>query len=139
MKTVLLDTGPLVALFNKRDQFHYWALTELNFDQVRLVTCEPVLAELFFLTNNSDKVIYAISGMIEDKLLFIESGFSTSPDKFFKLLKKYQDIGTSIADISLVQLFNHTENSEILTTDSDFLIYRDSKGKPLNLRSPYIR
>ncbi|RNC85772.1 MAG: hypothetical protein ED557_03075 [Balneola sp.] len=138
MKTVFLDTGPLVALFSRRDQFHHWASTELNFDQLRLVTCEPVLTELFFLTRNSDKVIYAISGLIKDGLLFVESGLSLSPVDFFKQIRKYQDIGTSFADISLVQLYNQNNNSEILTTDSDFLVYRDSKGKPLRLISPYL-
>ena len=100
------------------------------------VTCEAVLTEVLFLTRNSPPVLNALSGMMNDGLLSLEPVLSESPGKVFELLVKYHDSGASLADICLVYLFNKRAE-RIFTTDSDFLIYRDSNGKPLELISPY--
>ena len=100
------------------------------------VTCEAVLTEVLFLTRNSPPVLNALSGMMNNGLLSLEPVLSESPEKVFELLVKYQDSGASLADICLVHLFNKRAE-HIFTTDSDFLIYRDSNGNPLELISPY--
>ncbi|MEX2364471.1 MAG: hypothetical protein WD597_12655, partial [Balneolaceae bacterium] len=82
-------------------------------------------------------VIQALSGMIKDGLLKISSVMMDSADVIFSLMLKYHDVHTSLADICLLCMYNNSSNNTIITTDSDFLIYRDSKGKPLNLISPY--
>lgn len=46
---VLLDTGPLVAFLNKRDQYHSWTVSELASMAPTLLTCEAVLSESCFL------------------------------------------------------------------------------------------
>lgn len=136
MKTVYLDTGPLVALFHKRDQFHQWVKGVLSENEFRFVTCEPVLTETLFVSHNSPRVVDAISGMMKKDLLEIQSGFKDSGEEVFDLLNKYQDQHASLADVSLVSLYN-SDKAPIFTTDSDFLVYRDSKGDPLDLISPY--
>lgn len=135
-KTVYLDTGPLVALFRKRDQYHQWAKGELNKAEMKFVTCEAVLAESLFLTQNSRKVIHAISEMINDEMMQIKPVIEHSSRQVFELLSKYHDQNTSLADVSLLSLYNE-EKSPIFTIDSDFLLYRDLQGNPLNLISPY--
>ncbi|MBE79772.1 MAG: hypothetical protein CL670_11500 [Balneola sp.] len=136
-RTVLIDTGPLVALFRRRDQFHQWVKTVLSEDQFKFITCEPVLKETLFLTNNNPAVVNAISGMMDENLLEIESALSLFKKEVFQLMQKYHDQNTSLADISLLALYNNTDEASLLTTDSDFLVYRDLQGKPLNLISPY--
>jgi len=63
----------------------------------------------------------------------------TNKSEVFDQLIKYNDQQTSLADISLLVLYNESKDTSIFTTDSDFLIYRDSNGKPLNLISPYLK
>ena len=138
MKTVFLDTGPLVALFRERDQFHQWVKVELSRENFRFITCEAVLTETLFITKNAFPVVNAISSMIKQNLIEIKSALISDEEQVFELLNKYRDQKTSLADISLLVLYNETKDASIFTTDSDFLVYRDSKGKPLNLISPYI-
>ncbi len=139
VKTVFLDTGPLVALLRERDQFHQWVKVELSRENFRFITCEAVLTETLFITKNAFPVVNAISSMIKQNLIEIRSAIISDENKVFELLNKYNDQQTSLADISLLVLYNESIDSSIFTTDSDFLIYRDSNGNPLNLISPYIK
>ncbi len=138
-KTVFLDTGPLVALFRERDQFHQWVKIELSKDDFRFITCEAVLTEALFLTQNLPKVLDSISGMIESGMMVVQSALVSNPKAVFEKINKYNDLKTSLADISLLVLYEEQKDSAIFTTDSDFLIYRDSQGKKLNLISPYLK
>ena len=49
MTAVVIDTGPLVAWLNRRDQHHRWSVQILDTVEVPLITCEPVLSEACFL------------------------------------------------------------------------------------------
>lgn len=138
-KTVFLDTGPLVALFRERDQFHQWVKIELSKNDFRFITCEAVLTETLFLTNNLPEVLDSISEMIESGMMVVRSALVSNPKAVFEKINKYNDLKTSLADISLLVLYEEQKDSAIFTTDSDFLIYRDSQGKKLNLISPYLK
>lgn len=138
-KTVFLDTGPLVALFRERDQFHQWVKIELSKNDFRFITCEAVLTETLFLTQNLPEVLDSISGMIESGMMVVRSAIASNPKAVFEKINKYNDLKTSLADISLLVLYEEQKDSDIFTTDSDFLIYRDSQGKKLNLISPYLK
>lgn len=50
---VLLDTGPLVAFLNRRDNHHRWARKVLGEIAPPLLTCESVLSEACFLLSGS--------------------------------------------------------------------------------------
>ena len=52
-RTVLLDTGPLVALLNRRDRYHQWATEQWGDLEPPVLTCEPVLTEACFLLRGS--------------------------------------------------------------------------------------
>jgi hypothetical protein len=46
---VILDTGPLVALINRADNFHAWAKAQFGTIHPSVITCEAVIAESWFL------------------------------------------------------------------------------------------
>ena len=48
-RAVLLDTGPLVALLNRRDRYHRWTTEQWADLEPPVLTCEPVLTEACFL------------------------------------------------------------------------------------------
>ena len=50
-RRVLVDSGPLVALLDRRDIHHEWVQRELANLHQPLVTCEAVLSEVFFLVS----------------------------------------------------------------------------------------
>lgn len=46
---ILLNTGPLVALLNRRDTFHIWSVEKARNLFPPFYTCEAILAEAHFL------------------------------------------------------------------------------------------
>jgi predicted nuclease of predicted toxin-antitoxin system len=54
-----------------------------------------------------------------------------------RLIQKYQDLPASVADASLLYVYNSTKQAIIMTLDSDFLIYRAKNGKPPTLIAPF--
>ena len=48
-RTVLLDTGPLVAYVCARDSEHKWAVAQIDEIEPPLFTCEAVITEAFYL------------------------------------------------------------------------------------------
>lgn len=49
MTAILADTGVLVALLDRRERFHAWAVEQTRTLHPPLLLCEAVLAELLFL------------------------------------------------------------------------------------------
>jgi|GEM_PF-999062 predicted nucleic acid-binding protein len=45
---LITDTGPLVAFFNRGDQYHSWAKEQFDRIFSPLITCEAVLSEVIF-------------------------------------------------------------------------------------------
>lgn len=123
----------------KRDQYHQWVKSVLSQDEFTFVTCEAVLTETLYLTKYLPRVVGALYNMMENNLLIVNSALSNNKGEIFSLLNTYHDQKTSLADVSLIALYNksRTSNAPIFTTDSDFLIYRDGDGNPLNLITPY--
>lgn len=118
MKTVFLDTGPLVALLDSRDQYHRWAQKviaelEINF----FVTCVTVLVETLFVTKHSAAVIDAMKGMIEAGLVKFTSILDPEAEILLGLLLKYQNLPASLTDGILISLYSRTKNSAIFTTE----------------------
>ena len=65
MTSVVIDTGPLVALLNRRERHHAWASSILDTIEPPLFTCDPVLSEACFLlqdvTGGQDAVLELVS------------------------------------------------------------------------------
>ncbi len=135
-RAVFLDTGPLVAFFNRRDQWHEWAVNAFAEAEAPFKTCDAVLSEVLFLTKNNPLVLEALSGMIRDQILSVEPVLSEEPLDVLVQVRKYTDLPGSLADLSLVWLCQQYGGT-ILTLDSDFYIYRDSGGKKPNVNMPF--
>ena len=68
---VLLDTGPLVASLKAQDQFHAWAVAELDRVSSPVISCEPVITEACFLLRNTPSGEATILSLIADGLIQI--------------------------------------------------------------------
>jgi predicted nucleic acid-binding protein len=51
-QVVLLDTGPLVACLDRREQWHEWATSRMTQVRLPLLTCEAVMTEACYLLRN---------------------------------------------------------------------------------------
>jgi uncharacterized protein len=55
MTAAIVDTGPLVAFFDRAEQHHRWVSERIEELDAPLLVCEPVLAEAMFLLARYDK------------------------------------------------------------------------------------
>jgi uncharacterized protein len=124
MKSVMIDTGPLVAGINRNDRFHEWALHEIENVSSPLLTSEPVLTEAFYLLRNCPGGATALLELMRRDILKIAFKVDEHLAALGKLMTKYTDVPMSLADASLVRMSELYTQSAILTLDGDFRVYR---------------
>ena len=124
MKKMLIDSGPLVALFDASDQYHQSSLEFLKENQHPLITTLASITEVLFLLDFSRN---AQADFLE--WIFL-GGVEVSPielaamKRIRQLMLKYADLPTDFADACLVYLAEKLKLDTILTIDRDFSIYR---------------
>lgn len=132
---VIVDTGALVAVINKNDSYHQWAVRQIADIQPPLLTCEAVISEACFLLRRYPQATLLLQ--------WLEKGFLSLPfclqeeiQPLNLLLKKYSDVPMSLADGCLVRLAENYPQSFVLTLDSDFKTYRKNGNQPISLIFP---
>lgn len=136
-KTVLVDTGPLVALIDRRDSKHTWASAKMDTFTSPMITCTAVITEAAFLLEQTYKGVENLLSFIDEGIVEVQNPYPHKKDAIHEFILNYQNISASLADLCLVIMTEEYHTCEIFTIDSDFLIYRDFEGKTLNLISPY--
>ena len=134
---VLVDTGPLVAYFNRRDKHHDWVVERWAtlFDPV--LTCESVISEAAFLLREDGLDTEKLWSALERGVVRVQFDFAAHQRDLLRLLRKYQDPPMSVADACLVRLSELTDPSVIFTTDEDFRVYRRHGRGLIPLLAPF--
>jgi predicted nucleic acid-binding protein len=132
----IVDTGPIVALINPRDQHHQWARTAIRQINEPMLTCDAVLSEAFFLVSGVPNGIRRFTEMLASGA--IQSDFATAANvrELASLIQTYQSLPISFADACLVRLAELHDGATILTADSHFHVYRKNGSNPLSLMIP---
>jgi predicted nucleic acid-binding protein len=133
---VLVDTGFLVALYDRREPMHNVCLRIHNQIDSPLATCEGVIVEALHLLRSLPKAKQNILKSIEEEILEIRFHLSESAAQIQALMKKYADRPASFADACLIQMADELETADILTLDSDFRQYRWRRNRSFNLLIP---
>lgn len=134
MKNIIVDTGPLVALFDKNDNHHQRVLGFFESFRGQLHTTWPVITETSHLLDFStrsqiDFYTWMIRGALN--LHNLEIG---DMEKISRLTLKYIKQPMDLADASLVILAEKLKIKEIASLDRDFFVYRlPGKKSFLNL------
>lgn len=123
-RCVLLDTGPLVALLNRRDKYHQWAKDQVASITPPLLTCESVLSQACFLLRTISPGSQQVISLVQRKLVTPQFQLSQESVRIAEMLKRYANIPMSLADACLVRMAEQHGQSEVMTLDSGFLIYR---------------
>ena len=135
-RNVILDTGVLVALLNKKDSYHQWAVNQLKTIQPPLLTCDAVISETNFLCGNQQQSVVVIFNYLKSGIIEMPFCFSTEYEAIEKLMLKYSDVPMSFADACLVRMSEQHSNSCVFTLDSDFLVYRQNGNAMIPLIYP---
>ena len=120
---VLVDTGVLVALFDRQDPQHAAVSRWLTTCDAALHTVEAVLTEAsFFLPA---RLRPALAALPQRGVLWVQSPAAEDYGRFAQLFEKYRDQDPDWADIALVWLAEQTGIRRIATLDlADFSVYR---------------
>jgi len=131
---ILIDTGPLVALFDKSDNYHAACHAALKTVTQPLITTTPVLTEALYLLNFSWNVQDDLWEFITGSGLQVYDLNSGMLKACRELMRKYHDLPMDLADASLVVLAEAKDMAVIFTLDhKDFRSYRTKKNKPFKL------
>jgi uncharacterized protein len=135
-RQVLLDTGPLVAFINPRDNFHGWAVTEWAASSVPLLTCDAVITEACFLLRKVYRGEEAVMSLLETEILHIPFCLDDEVANIRQFLNRYQSVPMSLADACLVRMAEMYSEYSVLTLDSDFSIYRKNRDRLIPTITP---
>lgn len=135
-RQVLLDTGPLVASLDRRDQFHSWATQEFATIEPPLLTCEAVISEACFLLRNVYPGQNAVISLVNTRIIQIPFRLNEEAGLVNELLTRYQSVPMSLADACLVRMAEQYAESMLLTLDSDFRIYRKNRTQIIPVIMP---
>ena len=124
IRHVLLDTGPLVALFDRSDQFHTWATEQMKSIRPPLLTCEAVLSEVCFLLVRHPQAVTQLKAYLSEGLIRTSFSLTENSALVFGLMEKYYQVPMSLADACLVRMAETLTDARVFTLDSDFRIYR---------------
>jgi predicted nucleic acid-binding protein len=137
-KRNLVDAGPIIALLISDDEHHAWARELWAQLEPPVHTCEAVLSE-------AQHVVKRLGGNPLAVLEFVRSGainvaFSVEDEveRLLELQRAYADVPMSLADACLVRMTELHGHSRVLTTDSDFRIYRRNRRQIIPLLAPPV-
>jgi predicted nucleic acid-binding protein len=126
---ILVDTGPLVALFDPRDGDHKKCATRLAKIAEPLCTTLPVLTEAFHLLDPGSVGSQRLMDFITDRGLQVWFLDDRSLSRAFELMVRYADHPMDLADASLVVLAETLKVRKVFTIDrDDFTAYRIQRG-----------
>ncbi len=120
--SVLADASFLVALLSERDRNHRWAIAEATKHSTPWNTCEAALSEAFFLLGTRGAPV--LSELMRRGALTCAFNLAEEFEAVLTFMDKYADVPMSLADGCLVRMTETFPNAVLLTTDSDFRIYR---------------
>ena len=125
----LVDTGPLVALFDPKDAQHKRCVKALQAIGESIVTTTPVLTEAFHMlgpaTIGADRLREFIEGGGMSVWFFERSTLTRA----FELMESYADHPMDLADASLVVAAETLGAKRVFTIDrNDFETYRVRRG-----------
>ena len=121
-RSVLVDAGFLIALLSRRDGNHRWAATQPPLFPPPWRTCEAVLSETFHLLGARGGSRLAV--LLRRRVVVAAFDLGQNLERVLRLMEKYADLPMSLADACLVRMTEALADAVLLTTDTDFRIYR---------------
>lgn len=127
---VLVDTGPLVALFSRRDEHHKRCHDELRSLRPPLLACWPVLTEAAWLLRKRPQSLQQLLKGFDEGLFALAILDEKAPRWIAAVLQRYEELAAQLADAALMYLAEREEIETIFTLDRrDFTVYRLSMGR----------
>ena len=131
MQNIVIDSGPLIALFDSKDRYHQQAIIFLQNLQGHLHTNIAVITEVVHLLGFSQQAQQDFLVWVEQAVIIDQSTLEDW-QSIVDLLRKYADLPADFADASLIVLCERLNTQYVASVDSDFTVYRNHLKKPFN-------
>ncbi|MEZ6137005.1 MAG: PIN domain-containing protein [Pirellulaceae bacterium] len=132
--SVLIDTGPIVAIFNRSDAAHAICVATLASLEPPLVTTWPVITEAAFLLRKDLSQIHKLLDSIDQGLFRLAWLEESDMAGIRAILSKYADQGFQLADLSLMHVAERQDIEVVFTLDRrDFTVFIKQNGRRLEI------
>ena len=131
---VLVDSGPLIALFNAADRWHAPVLQWLQaHPQAQLISTWPVATEVCALLARriANEAALDFLRWAQRGALTFDRADASSLQEVLRISERFADLPFDLADASIAEAAARLKLKHILSIDADFDVYRDRAGKPL--------
>ena len=132
--SVLLDTGPLVAIVKPGDEHHAACVEQLKLISGPLYTCLPVLTEAAWLLRDDRVAIQKVFAGFEAGLFELVHLTGQELPAVYGLMRRYSSIHLQFADAVIAYLAGRERIRRVFTLDRrDFSVVRYPGNKPFIL------
>jgi len=131
---VLVDAGPLVAIFSHADAHHSTCVGQLAEIFGPLLTCWPVITEAAYLLRRHPGNVQNLLTSIQDGSLRLLALEADAIPWIARFLSTYRSLGADLADAALVFLAEREAIDTVFTLDHrDFSVYRVHRSRKLRI------
>jgi predicted nucleic acid-binding protein len=134
VQDALIDSGPLLALFNRSDKWHAPTLAWLQaHPQVRLHSTWPVLTEVCALLARRIHNAAALDFLqwVQRGAVQLDAPIGWSLTSVLTICQRFADLPLDLADASVAEAAERLGIRHVVSIDRDFDVYRDGKGQAL--------
>ena len=124
MKKILIDSGPLIALFDASDKYHHEAVNFIKTNKYPLVTTLASITEALHLLDFNRNAQIDFLEWVHRGAVEIYNIENNDFKRLKELTEKYRDLPMDFADSCLVYIAEKLKLNTIATIDRDFSIYR---------------
>ena len=128
---IAVDSGPLIALFDKDDRYHRKALDFIRGLRSPLVTNHAVVTEVTHLLDFSVRTQLDFLQWVADGGVSLADITPEDMIHVIDLVRKYADLPVDYADGALVALCDRLKITNVASVDKHFSVYRTRNGKAL--------
>ena len=138
MEAIIVDTGPLVAYLDRREEHHEWVLATLRELTEPLLTCDAVLIEAAHVLNRKGQPTDLVFSLMTEGLIKPCFEITKHWRELATLMRTYRAVPMSVTDACLVRMSEVQRSSVVFTLDRDFLIYRRNGRQRIPLLAPFV-
>lgn len=133
MQKLLVDSGPLVALFDADDRWHRPIADFLKQYSGELVTSAANVTEAAWITASaSDRMLTNLLTWLHRGAVIVHNLEPQDFSRIAALAARYRTLRPDFADLALLALAERLKLDRILTLDQkDFMVYRLKNGRAL--------
>jgi len=130
MKKILIDSGPLIALFDASDKYHQEAVDFIKTNKYPLATTLASITETLHLLDFNRNAQIDFLEWVHRGAVEIHNIENSDFKRLRELTEKYRGLPMDFADSGFLYLAEKLNLNTIATIDRDFTIYRiQGRGK----------